>query len=396
MSEPPSTESDQLRALQEFEGDPDLAALEKLLVGRFNIFEALGVARAELKHSRFLGFLLNPREKHGLGDRFLKEFLKTARKYLPKAHTLSPLEIDLLDLSGVDILFEHDKIDVLIRDVQNQISVIVENKVDSSQRSGQLANYYQRESARYPRRRVFGIYLTIDGDDPENDNYAPISHSAIRKLITGFLNSDRRICPEVQSALKHYADVIGRHFMPDEQIDSLCGKLHRNHKKAIGLIVKYPQTRKKRVFEKLKELVVADSAMTLDDCSETCVRFIPKSLDLPYFKCGSGWTSSKRVFLFEFKIEKSVFFFVQMGPGDSERRKHIRDFALANKKTFQVGTELNGGWQLLFKKQIVEKLDDDLDPVQLVQTIESKCQEFLKNYLLSMEQAFLAHPWPEA
>jgi hypothetical protein len=391
MSEPPSTESDQLRALQEFEGDPDLAALETL-VGRFNIFEALGVARAELSHSRFLGFLLNPKENHGLGDCFLKRFLQTALEYPPKVQPLAPLEIDLLDLSGTDILFEHDKIDVLIRDVQNQISVIVENKVYFTQHSGQLANYYQRESARYPRRRVFGIYLTIDGDEPENDNYAPISHSAVRKLITEFLNSDRRIDPEVQSALKHYADVIGRRFMPDEQIDSLCGKLYRNHKQAIGLIVKYPRARRRRVCEILKDLVRDEGAWCLDDCTENCVRFIPRSIDLDYFKCGS---QRARIILFEFKIDDSILLFIQMGPGEAAVRKDIHDFALENKKTFPFEPDLKSDWPVLLKLRIVERLDDFPDPAHLLQEIESKWQEFMENKLPSIVEAFLAH-WPPA
>ena len=55
------------------QADPDLRALERFLVGnrdlerlealldRFNILEALGVVRQELRHSDFLRFLLDPR-----------------------------------------------------------------------------------------------------------------------------------------------------------------------------------------------------------------------------------------------------------------------------------------------------------------------------------------------
>ncbi len=311
---------------------------------------------------------------------------------------LTPIEIDLLDLSEAEILFEHDNIDVLIRDDQNHISVIVENKIDSTQHSDQLAKYYRRESARYPRRRVFGIYLTIDGDEPDNEHYASISHSAISELLAELFRApDLHFDPEVQFALKQYSEVLGRHFMADEQIRSLCEKLYRQHKQAIDLIVSHLPKPKAIVCERLKALIEAESKLILDECSRAYIRFIPKVLDIPYFKCGSGWTSSKRVFLFEFQIrDKSVLLIIQMGPGDTERRKYIHDFVLANKEAFQIEKKFSELWESLFKKIIVGGLDSGIDPEQLIQEIDSKWQEFLEIDLPRIEQAFLAHQWPEA
>lgn len=397
MNDAPPVMQDQRQALERFVvANRDLAELESL-AKRFNIFEALGAVRAERNHSKFLGFLLNSRESHGLGDRFLKRFLQDALEYPPKVDPLTPIEIDLLDLSEAEILFEHDNIDVLIRDAQNHISVIVENKIDSTQHSDQLARYYQRESARYPRGRVFGIYLTIDGDDPENDNYASISHSAIPRLLAELSQAPGLyIDPDVKFALKQYAEVLGRHFMADEQIKMLCERLYRQHRQAIDLIVEYMPKPKEIVREKLKELIRANGALILDECTATQVRFIPKSLDLPYFQCGERWTSSKRIFLFEFVVDKSLCFFVELGPGDPERRERICNFAMANEKTFQLGKLFYEGWQSLLKKQIVERLDEDLDTAQLAQRIESKWEEFVESDLPAIEQAFLAHQWPTA
>ncbi|WP_008316520.1 PD-(D/E)XK nuclease family protein [Leptolyngbya sp. PCC 6406] len=52
----------------------DLEELEAKIF-RFNIFEAVGMVRQEIKHSNFIQFLLNPAEKHQLDDLFLKELL---------------------------------------------------------------------------------------------------------------------------------------------------------------------------------------------------------------------------------------------------------------------------------------------------------------------------------
>jgi hypothetical protein len=45
---------------------------------QFNIFEAIGMHKQELRHSAFLSFLLDPRQPHGLGDDFLKKVLQRA------------------------------------------------------------------------------------------------------------------------------------------------------------------------------------------------------------------------------------------------------------------------------------------------------------------------------
>ena len=64
-------------------GNPDLERLESL-IARFNMFEALGVVRQELRHSDFLAFLLDPRGSHGLGAAFARSLLQ---RILPHGHS---------------------------------------------------------------------------------------------------------------------------------------------------------------------------------------------------------------------------------------------------------------------------------------------------------------------
>src|SRR3954454_8015648 len=64
------------QALEAFVVDnTDLETLEGL-IAQFNIFEAIGVVRQELRHSDFLAFLLDPRQNHGLGDTFVRRLLQ--------------------------------------------------------------------------------------------------------------------------------------------------------------------------------------------------------------------------------------------------------------------------------------------------------------------------------
>ncbi len=125
--------------------NPDLNALESML-SEFNIFEAVGNVRQELRHSDFLAFLLNPARNNGLSDRVLKKLLMSAFANVPSppqspAVTLSPLEIDLADLSDVEVRREWRNINLLIYSPSNRWVIAIENKVDSAEREGQLKKY---------------------------------------------------------------------------------------------------------------------------------------------------------------------------------------------------------------------------------------------------------------
>lgn len=63
----PASVTQARESLEAFVTDnPDLEHLEALLA-QFNIFEAIGTVRHEVRHSDFLAYLLNPQENHGLG-----------------------------------------------------------------------------------------------------------------------------------------------------------------------------------------------------------------------------------------------------------------------------------------------------------------------------------------
>ncbi len=390
----------QQQALQDFVvGNRDLAELEAL-AKRFNVFETLGVVRDERKHSKFLGFLLDPGASHGLSDRFLKRILQAALEIGPSVASLTPLDIDLFDLSHAEVQIERSGIDIFVRDAQNRICVILENKVDSTEHSDQLSKYYRLTSERYPKSTIFGIYLTIEGELPEKEedrqHYAPMSHSAIRETLGRLSEApDLRIENDVRFAVDQYMEVLGRHFMADEQIKRLCDKIYKQHRQAIDIIISNLPNQRAAARDKLIELIEANKSLILDDCSGTYVRFISKPLDIPYFGGGWGWTTSKRFLLFEFQItQKSIVLIIQMGPGEADRRKHIHGFLRTETNTFQVESRFYEKWQSLYRKPIVETLDGDIDHDQLIQTLETKWEEFLEDDLPSIEQTFLAHQWP--
>lgn len=232
---------DDLAALERFVVENDeLLALEER-IGRFNIFDALGVARAEIRHSNFLAWLLDPGESHGQGDLFLKAILMDlARKArdLGLRPPFSPVHLDGADLSEVEIRREWRNIDLLIVCHEPKFVIAIENKVDSGEHSGQLQRYEDVVKAEFAEMAALHVFLTPDGREASDEDWAAYSYADIHRVLTrvGRTNATS-IGSDVAAFLEHYLRLIEGRMMDDPQIDELCRRIYRNHRAAIDLIV---------------------------------------------------------------------------------------------------------------------------------------------------------------
>ena len=141
----------------------DLEKLESELA-KFNIFEAIGVVRQELRHSDFLAFLLNPSQNHRLDDVFLKRLLKRVLLEADEVTDLSglrvsPVDIDIADLEDAEVRREWKNIDILVHSPSNRLVCAIENKIGSKEHSGQLHRYRETVSKEFGNCRAILIYL---------------------------------------------------------------------------------------------------------------------------------------------------------------------------------------------------------------------------------------------
>ncbi len=216
----------------------DLLSLEER-IGKFNIFDALDIVRAEIRHSNFFAWLLDPAESHGQGDLFLKAVLMDLFRSTPSAkRPLSPVALDGVELSGVEVRREWKSIDLLIVCRQPAFAVAIENKVGAGEHSGQLKRYEGLVRELFPGYPPLFVFLTREGDEPSDDKWTPYSYadlhrvlSRVRKLAAGAIGQD------VSVFLEHYLRLIGSRFMDDPEIDELCRRIYANHRQAIDLIV---------------------------------------------------------------------------------------------------------------------------------------------------------------
>ncbi len=216
----------------------DLLSLEER-IGRFNIFDALGIARAEIRHSNFPAWLLDPAESHGQGDLFLKAVLMDLfRSTSTTRRPLSPVALDGVELSGVEVRREWRHIDLLVVCQKPAFVIVIENKVGSGEHSGQLQRYEAIVREAFPNLPPMLVFLTREGDEPSDDEWMAYSYadlhrvfSRVRRVASGAIGQD------VSVFLDHYLRLVGSRFMDDPEIDELCRRICTNHRQAIDLIV---------------------------------------------------------------------------------------------------------------------------------------------------------------
>lgn len=255
----------------------DLLELESL-IGRFNIFDALDVARREVRHSNFLAFLLTPAESHGLGQLFLRALLMDVLKATPPhLRPLSPIELDGADLHGVDVRREWRHIDILIRCEHPCFAVAIENKVDSSEHSNQLARYEAEIDHAYPGIPKLCVLLSPSGLEPSSARWVPYTYENLYRVLDRTRRASRNaIGIEVGTFLEHYLSLIGTRFMTNPAVDDLCRRIYVNHRRALDLIYERAGEPGLGVAADVETVLRADPRVEVFYRARHVVDFVPK------------------------------------------------------------------------------------------------------------------------
>ena len=364
----------------------ELDELEALLA-EFNIFEAIGAVRQELRHSDYLAFLLNPSKPHGLGDAFLKLFLKTVLVAYDR-QDLSPIEIDVADLGHIEVNREWSSIDILLKDSRNRWIIAIENKVDAGEGQGQLKKYADLVEREFPNFRHVFIFLTPERRDPTDGRWEPADYDTVLSVIEAMLDARRSTMgADVATLMSHYAQMLRRHIVSDSRVVDLCQTIYARHKEALDLIFEHRPDLQLEISQTLQELVKGESPadLDLDYCSKSYVRFAPKAWDACSLQLsGKGWTRSKRVLLFEFQnSENSLTLKLIIGPGDPDFRRALFEHSAENRTLFNGGMPtLTSTWTQIYKKIFLTKGD-----------LQKDDREALFNKLTATWRHFVEHDY---
>jgi hypothetical protein len=276
---PDSQFVDALGAIERFVVDnDDLLELEKL-IGRFNIFDALGIVRAEKTHSDFLAFILDPAESHGQSQLFLRAVLMDLLRAAPAdRRPLSPIEIDRLDLRGVSIRREWNNLDLLIVSQQPSFVIAIENKVDSGEHSDQLERYMRTVAKHFPAIRPLYVFLTPSGLEASHSDWLAYGYKDLyRALFRVIESSANAIGGDVKTFLDHYLILIGSRFMDDNpRLDELCQRIYKNHRQALQLIYERVGRPTAGVMSDVESCVRKDNRWHVFQRTSDWIGFVPK------------------------------------------------------------------------------------------------------------------------
>jgi len=368
------------------------AELEQLeeIVDEFNIFTALDIVNNEMRHSNFLSWLMNPNESHGLGDYFLTHFLK---KISFKASSLgiegpSIFDIDSWNFDDAEIIREWRNIDVLVRCDRQKFICVIENKIYSKEHSQQLKRYEDIVKKEYLDYKKLFVYLTVEGDVPSEREYIPLSYDDIVLLIEHLIeNKKNKIGSEILAFISHYKEMLRRYIMKDSEIQEICRKIYKQHKKALDRIFEYKPDKLLEIHDCLVDIIQEDSDLILDGSSKSYIRFIPKNLDfIP--KQGEGWTKSKRILLFELNNNPNgVDLYLIIGPGQQETREKLYDIAKSNLSLFNKSNRnLTKVWFTIYKKSIIKSKEyEDKGDEEIKKLLEEKIKKFKTSDLPKIE-----------
>jgi len=231
-------------ALDSFLADnPELEDLSARLA-TFNVFRALKIENAEIRHSNVLAWLLNPDESHCLGDIVLRRvFSNMVLESDTNIEEISAAQVELMDFADIEVRREWKNIDLLIIDRTNRLVILIENKIYSGESPGQLGRYQETVRKEFPFFKMVPVFLNLMGQESADDKATDyISYSYLQLLAVLerlFAQRQAQLAESVAMFIKQYIDTLRRLTMQDESLVELCKTIYRRHREAIDIIVEY-------------------------------------------------------------------------------------------------------------------------------------------------------------
>ena len=210
-----------------------------------NIFNILGIGRTEIRHSNFLGWLLNPDESHGLGNKFLIRVLRDLS--LETNNDLKIVKTNRLNFSNVEISRElfskYGSIDLLIdfKDKDDKVVICIENKIDTTDFDDQLNRYenYINEKFKDYNVKVF-VYLTPGGSKPKDINKHETWHCYSYKEIIKHLEDIQKAINDstIKTYISAYLSTLNLEIMGIQgDAKELANAIYKEHYEIIDFVV---------------------------------------------------------------------------------------------------------------------------------------------------------------
>lgn len=265
-----------LLALKEFLLDIDCLDPLDEWADKFNLFDVLGIARMEIRHSNIIGWLLDPNENHGLGDAVIRGFLNHVAT--ASGGGVDVFDALLLDCHDFTVRREWRNIDILAVSASEKYAICIENKIGTGEHDNQLNRYRGIIESQYPTYRHAFVYLSPDGSEPSDpEHWRAMSYSDVLGIIEA-AKAKTRLLPDVELLVDNYIETIRRDVVGDERLEQICAEIYSKHRRALDLIYEHRPDRASSLAATIRawaEQRDSEGKIVLDKnkCNKTHTRF---------------------------------------------------------------------------------------------------------------------------
>ena len=377
-----------LRELEEFLLDIEILDQLESKLNVFNLFETLDIHRTEIRHSNVIAWLMKPLENHGLGDIFLKKFLQ--HTYLKNKMQLdrfnfSMLEFATIEYSDFQVYREWHNIDILAVSEDNQMVIVIENKVGSKESKHQLHKYLTDVEREFPSYKKVFMFLTPEGDIPSDpENWIVVTYQQILDVLLKVIDLKKSsLDTRVIEFLNQYIETVRRYVMREHDLEKLCREIYYKHQKALDLIFEYKPDVFLEISEYMESLVTSNNDNILDICTKNYVRYLPKRFD-ECIPLEGNWTKTKRILLWEIQNrDNKVKMKLIIGPGPSQVRNKLFNIAQDHENVFKGRLKyLTDSYTQIYNTELLPKnFHEKMDIHQMKEALSKKLEKFfLEDY----------------
>ena len=278
-----------------------------------NIFKILRVSNAEIRHSNFLSWLLDPTANHKLNDSVLSKFLQ---EIINSSDNFDEsITVEDIGIKNVEIRREWENIDLLI--ILDEYVLCIENKIFSGEHSDQLTRYKNIVETNFPDKSQIYVYLNPFGYSSfgESDVYLPISYQVIIDILENLNLED--IDMTVKSFIEQYLLTLKRDIMGIDENAELAQEIYKKHKELFDYIYEIKPDGVQNINTYIQD-VLKSKGFKLGSVSKSYIRFFPTEMEkfIHFNKSPNGWNKGE-TFVFEISLYNKNQIRISLGMSDA-------------------------------------------------------------------------------
>ncbi|MBM4763146.1 PD-(D/E)XK nuclease family protein [Bacillus sp. B15-48] len=234
----------EIRDLFDLENDTTFQQLNQQ-VNSFNTLKILKLENHEIRHSNILAWLMNPKENHHLRDYFLRKMIEHLILVEENSSNVQFETVaEILNHSLMDsYVYREVKtnnnrfIDLLIVNQQLKFAILIENKFYSTESKNQLDDYLDFIQHTFKDFTIIPIYLTLDGENPSNQQYLILTYERIESILhTILMLYQDQLSDNVYKFIEDYDHILKEKFHQNQDQILQAIEIYRNHKLTIDAL----------------------------------------------------------------------------------------------------------------------------------------------------------------